>query len=105
MKLAEAETGRFVTGPGCTIFTGRSGALRIAGIDPNTATPDIARALQRQIDQYGTPYHSSLVMARLPSIFNGYQALNAGMEASGLLDAQLKALINRRVASHNHCPF
>ena len=46
-----------------------------------------------------------LVYARRPSIFRGARAMWTGLDASGLLDPALKALVNRRVAALNGCEF
>jgi alkylhydroperoxidase family enzyme len=43
--------------------------------------------------------------ARRPSIFRGVRAMWAGIDASGLIDDKLKALVNRRVAFLNGCEF
>ena len=40
-----------------------------------------------------------------PSIFRGVRAMWTGLDASGLVDAKLVALINRRVAAMNGCEF
>jgi hypothetical protein len=46
-----------------------------------------------------------LVYARRPSIFRGARGMWQGLDASGLIDGQLQALLNRRVASLNGCEF
>lgn len=79
--------------------------MRIAGIDPAQAPPNIAKVFQAQMDQHGRYLPSAQVMARCPEIFLGYGALGAAIEASGRLSPALRALVNRRVALHNDCPF
>ena len=51
------------------------------------------------------PLLNHLVYARRPSIFRGARGMWTGMDASGLIDGELTALINRRVASLNGCEF
>jgi alkylhydroperoxidase family enzyme len=62
-------------------------------------------ALEAQAKKWGAPLLNHLVYARRPSIFRGARAMWAGIDASGLTDAKLRALINRRVASLNGCEF
>jgi len=53
----------------------------------------------------GAPLLNHLVYARRPSIFRGARGMWAGLEGSGLIDARLAALLNRRVAALNGCEF
>jgi hypothetical protein len=46
-----------------------------------------------------------LLYARRPSIYRGVRAMWSGLDASGLIDGKLQALLNRRVASLNGCAF
>jgi alkylhydroperoxidase family enzyme len=65
----------------------------------------VRHALEAQTKKWGAPLLNHLVYARRPSIFRGARAMWAGIDASGLIDAKLRALINRRVASLNGCEF
>ncbi len=65
----------------------------------------IRNVLEAQAKKWGAPLLNHLVYARRPSIFRGARAMWAGIDASGLTDAKLRALINRRVASLNGCEF
>ena len=79
--------------------------MRIPGIDPSTAEGGILAVLKAQIEQWGAPLITSLLYARRPSIFRGTRAMWTGIAQSGLIDGKLQALINRRVAYLNGCPF
>ena len=78
---------------------------RIAGVDPNTADPVLQRILEAQTKKWGAPLLNQLVYARRPSIFRGARAMWGAIDESGLIDPQLQALVNRRVAFHNGCVF
>ncbi len=76
---------------------------RIPGVDPAAAEGPIRAVLAAQAQQWGGPLLNHLVYARRPTIFRGARAMWTGLDASGLLDPALVALINRRVASLNNC--
>ena len=79
---------------------------RIEGIRPAEAGDDyVEKVLAAQARHWGAPLLNHLVYARRPSIFRGARAMWTGIDASGLIDERLKALINRRVASLNRCEF
>lgn len=78
---------------------------RVSEADPKTLEPRVARVLKAQAEHWGAPLRNHLIYARRPSIFRGAQAMWAGLADSGLLDAGLCALVNRRVAAINDCPF
>lgn len=77
--------------------------------DANTKDADADRyvkaVLEAQSKAWGAPLLNHLIYARRPSIFKGARSMWTGIEASGLIDAALQSLINRRVASHNGCVF
>jgi hypothetical protein len=58
-----------------------------------------------QSDRWGAPLLNHLIYARRPSIFRGVRGMWTGLDASGLLDPGLVALVNRRVAALNGCEF
>jgi hypothetical protein len=58
-----------------------------------------------QTKTWGAPLLNHLVYARRPSIFRGARGMWTGLEASGLIDGTLTALLNRRVAALNGCEF
>lgn len=78
---------------------------RISGIEPEAAEGYVGRVLAAQTKRWGAPLLNHLLYARRPTIFRGARAMWGGIEASGLIDARLQALVNRRVAALNHCEF
>ena len=80
---------------------------RIDGVDPDAPEldPAVKAVFAAQARKWGAPLLNHLVYARRPSIFRGARAMWTGLEASGLLDPALKALVNRRVAALNGCEF
>ena len=78
---------------------------RIEGIDPNKIDGYAKQILAAQTIKWGAPLLNHLYFARRPSIFRGARGMWNAIEASGLIDGQLKALINRRVAAINGCEF
>ncbi len=65
----------------------------------------VRRVLEAQAKRWGSPLLNHLVYARRPSIFRAARGMWQGLEASGLVDARLQALVNRRVAALNGCEF
>jgi len=78
---------------------------RIEGVDPGRAEKRIRAVLEAQADKWGAPLVNHLIYARRPTIFRGVRGMWAGLDASGLLDPRLVALVNRRVAALNGCVF
>lgn len=78
---------------------------RIPGITLATVEPRIKKVLEAQAKRWGRPLLNHLVYARRPAIFRAVRGMWAGIEESGLIEASLQALVNRRVASLNHCEF
>jgi alkylhydroperoxidase family enzyme len=78
---------------------------RIPNADIEHAEPYIKNVLEAQTKAWGAPLLNHLIYARRPSIFRGARAMWTGIDASGLIEASLRALINRRVASLNGCEF
>jgi hypothetical protein len=79
---------------------------RIEGVRPGEAGDDyVDRVLAAQAKRWGGPLLNHLLYARRPSIFRGARGMWTGLEASGLIDGKLAALINRRVAALNGCEF
>lgn len=79
--------------------------MRIEPADPDHVEPPVAAVLRRQAETWGAPLHNHLLYARRPTIFRGVRGMWAGIDGSGLIDERLKAMINRRVAQLNGCPF
>jgi hypothetical protein len=79
--------------------------MRIEGVDPEQVEDSIAAMLRAQERRWGGPLLNHLLYARRPSIFRGARAMWGGLDASGLVDSKLAALVNRRVATLNGCLF
>jgi alkylhydroperoxidase family enzyme len=78
---------------------------RIEEVNTSEVESYIRNVFEAQAKKWGAPLHNHLIYARRPSIFRGARAMWAGIDASGLIDPKLRALINRRVASLNGCEF
>lgn len=78
---------------------------RIADIDFETADKYVTNVLEAQKKTWGAPLLNHLLYARRPSIFRGARGMWSGIEASGLIEPGLRALLNRRVAALNGCEF
>ena len=78
---------------------------RIPDADIASAENYVKQALEAQRRTWGAPLLNHLLYARRPSIFRGARGMWAGIDASGLIDPGLKALVNRRVAFLNGCEF
>jgi hypothetical protein len=79
---------------------------RINGVDPEHVSDDYtAKVLAAQAKTWGALLLNHLVYARRPPIFRGARGMWGGLEASGLIDRKLAALLNRRVAALNRCEF
>ncbi len=86
--------------------TGARIAPRIEPVDPQQVSEDyVAKVLAAQAKTWGAPLLNHLVYARRPTVFRGVRGMWTGLDASGLVDSRLTALLNRRVASLNHCEF
>ena len=60
---------------------------------------------ERQTEEYGFVLNTARITGHRPTIMRGLARLQEGVDESGLLGADLKALLNVRVASINGCPF
>lgn len=78
---------------------------RIADVNLEEVEKYIRNVLEAQSRDWGAPLLNHLLYARRPTIFRGARGMWAGIEGSGLIDASLRALINRRVAFLNGCEF
>ena len=79
--------------------------VRISEAEISTLNPSIRAVLEAQRKKWGAPLLNHLIYARRPSIFKGARAMWSGIDASGLIDGKLQALVNRRVAYLNGCEF
>ena len=78
---------------------------RIEGVDPEAVDDYTKRIFAAQAKKWGAPLLNHLLYARRPTIFRGARGMWTGIDASGLIDGKLRALVNRRVASLNGCEF
>ncbi|HXL80786.1 MAG TPA: hypothetical protein VN951_07925 [Pyrinomonadaceae bacterium] len=78
---------------------------RIADANLEQTDGYVKDVLAAQKKTWGAPLLNHLFYARRLSIFRGARAMWSGIESSGLIDARLRGLINRRVASLNGCEF
>ena len=78
---------------------------RIQGVDPGKVDRYAKDVLAAQAKVWGAPLLNHLIYARRPTIFRGVRGMWTGIEASGLIDERLQALLNRRVAALNGCEF
>ena len=79
--------------------------MRIQPVDPDHVEPPVGAVLSQQSERWGAPLLPYLLYARRPTIFRAVRGMWAGLDASGLIDARTRALVNRRVAMLNGCPF
>ena len=78
---------------------------RIDGVNPTEVDRYTRQVFEAQTRKWGAPLLNHLLYARRPSIFRGARGMWQAIDASGLIEGQLQALINRRVAALNHCEF
>ncbi|MGZ5493823.1 MAG: hypothetical protein ACXW3E_10230, partial [Thermoanaerobaculia bacterium] len=78
---------------------------RVANADVDQTERGIKAVLEAQAKQWGAPLLNHLIYARRPSIFRAVRGMWSGLDASGLIDGKLTAMINRRVAFLNGCEF
>lgn len=78
---------------------------RIPDAELSKVDRPIRAVLEAQTKTWGGPLLNHLIYARRPSIFRAIRGMWSGIEASGLIDGQLQALLNRRVAWLNGCEF
>jgi hypothetical protein len=63
----------------------------------------IQTVIEAQEERWGAPLLNHATYARRPSIFRAVRGMWPGIEGSGLIDARLQALVNRRVAALSRC--
>ena len=78
---------------------------RIEGVNPEQVEKRIRAVLEAQAEKWGGPLLNHLIYARRPTIFRGARGMWGGLDASGLVEPALTALVNRRVAYLNGCEF
>jgi hypothetical protein len=78
---------------------------RIEGLKLEDADGRTAAVFEAQAKKWGAPLINHRVYAKSPEIFRAVRGMWAGLDKSGLLPGTLVAMVNRRVAFHNQCPF
>lgn len=78
---------------------------RIEGVNPEDLDDEARQVMARQARTWGAPLANHLIYARRPTIYAGARGMWRGLDASGLLDDALVALVNARVAAINGCVF
>ena len=78
---------------------------RIEGVNSARTERHVRSVLETQAEKWGAPLSNHLLYAKRPSIFRGVRAMWVGLDASGLLDPKLDALLKRRLAALNGCAF
>jgi alkylhydroperoxidase family enzyme len=78
---------------------------RVPDADVDQLDRSIRAVIDAQAKKWGAPLLNHLIYARRPSIFKGARMMWSGLDASGLIDPRLVAIINRRVAFLNGCEF
>ena len=76
---------------------------RIKGMDAARTECRFRSVLDAQAEKWGASLSKHLLYAKRPWMFRGAGAMWAGLDASGLLDAKVVTLLNRRVAALNGC--
>ncbi len=79
--------------------------MRIPPIDPEESGGYVRKVLDAQAQAWGAPLNNHLVYARSPSLFKAVRGMWTGLDKEHLLDENLVALVNRRVAALNDCAF
>ena len=78
---------------------------RISPVDADTAEGALKEIVDGNRSRWGKPLLPYLLYARSPAILQGTMAMWAAVWSFVKIDAQLKSLVNRRVAWWNGCPF
>ena len=78
---------------------------RVTEIEHDGGDPILREVFAQDEERYGATLNTTKVLAHCPPILGAARALSAAVERSGHLDANLRALVNLRVALLNGCPF
>ena len=82
------------------------GKTRISPVDIEALPGDLREVLEEQRKRYGAPLSPYLFYARNPMYFRAAQRMwTALQQETKRVPGTLRALLNRRVASWNGCPF
>ena len=78
---------------------------RVREIEQDGGDPLLREVFTKEREAFGSLFNTTKVFAHCPPILKAAKQLMAAVEASGLLDPQLRALVYLRVALINGCPF
>jgi len=78
---------------------------RIKGVTDSEANDDVRQLFAEQEKRYGFVSNTAKIYALRPTIQKGVQALAQGIQASGLIEPDLRHLVCIKTASINGCPF
>jgi hypothetical protein len=78
---------------------------RIKGVSDEEASGTVRTVFEKQKETHGFVTNTAHIYGLRPTIQQGMRALAAGIQASGLIEPELKHLLCVRVANINGCPF
>jgi alkylhydroperoxidase family enzyme len=78
---------------------------RVREIEDPGDDPILQEVFARERATFGFLFNTTKVQAHTPGIMRAAKQLSAAVDASGLLPAELLALVYLRVALINGCPF
>ena len=78
---------------------------RVREIDDAATNATLQEVFAKEIEAFGHLLNTTKVQAHCPPILKAAKQLGAAIDRSGLLDPELRALVNLRVALINGCPF
>lgn len=78
---------------------------RIRGVSDDEASGTVRAIFERQKAAHGFVTNTARIYGLRPTIQQGVQALAEGINASGLIEPELKHLLCVRAAKINGCPF
>ena len=78
---------------------------RIKGVTKEEANEEVGAIFAEQEKRYGFVSNTAKIYALRPMIQKGVQALAAGIQASGLIEPELRHLLCVKTANINGCPF
>ena len=78
---------------------------RLSPVDPEDASPEARALFEQDRAVFGQVLNTTRVAARRPKIAAAAKALGKAVAEDSLIPAQLRLLLNVRIASLVGCPF
>jgi hypothetical protein len=78
---------------------------RIAPVSSENPPPDLAAAFKMDLDRDGVVLDTTRIAGHLPSVVLATKRLGQAVATSGHVPAQLRLLMNVRIARMVGCPF